>query len=38
MLWSSIKAKKKVKGLKIKFVDFDRSKFDRDAMQEGKET
>ncbi len=29
---------KEVKGLKIKFVDFDRSKFDRDAMQEGKET
>jgi cytochrome c-type biogenesis protein CcmF len=29
---------KDVKGLKIKFVDFDRSHFDRDAMQEGKES
>jgi cytochrome c-type biogenesis protein CcmF len=28
---------KEVKGLKIKFVDFDRSKFDREAMQQGKE-
>jgi len=29
---------KDVKGLKIKFIDFDRSNFDRDAMQEGKES
>jgi cytochrome c biogenesis factor len=29
---------KELKGLKVKFVDFDRSNFDRDAMQEGKET
>jgi cytochrome c-type biogenesis protein CcmF len=29
---------KEVKGLKIKFVDFDRSHFDRNAMQEGKES
>ncbi len=26
------------KGLKVKFVDFDRSKFNRDAMKEGKES
>lgn len=29
---------KELKGLKIKFVDFDRSNFDREAMQEGKES
>jgi cytochrome c-type biogenesis protein CcmF len=28
---------KEVKGLKIKFIDFDRSKFNRNAMQEGKD-
>lgn len=28
---------KEVKGLKVKFVDYDRSKFNRNAMQEGKD-
>jgi cytochrome c-type biogenesis protein CcmF len=28
---------KDVKGMKIKFIDFDRSKFDREAMQQGKQ-